>query len=239
MIYNFRIFHLFTVLIAVFFVSCECVPDINTPKVITPDQYANILFSNCNSNFDLLKFKTDGGNVFNSYYLENKSIYQQVIPGLANVNIFTYGDSVLFNSVMDLQKAKPYTFIAFGSQDRVQGMMLDDTIAAYSNSNAYFRCVNLANESPYIMFKVNGTYSIPIVQPFRSSSKFYPTYSGVYNIEILNATTDSLMMSYRNLTLLPGIAYTFVLRGYFTGFGNEKLNLWIIESDFLMKSKKE
>jgi hypothetical protein len=206
-----------------------------------------VQFSDCNSDYDYLNFITESGTVsINTYYLSDKYNYQPIIPGLATINIKNSNDSVLFNSVMELEKAKPYTFLAYGTQSRVQGMLLHDTIPDYSVNNSYFRFVNLANgtlandsDKTYIMFRIKGTYAISMIQPFKSASKFYPSYSGVYSIDILNAMNDSLLITKRNMSLEPGKSYTFVLRGYYKGFGNQKLNLWIIESDFLLNLKEE
>ena len=219
--------------------ACECVPDIDTPKEITPDQYANVMFLNSNSDYELLKFKTESDNfVINSYYLTDEFSYQDMIPGIVNVQIFTPGDSMLFNSVMDLKKAYPYMFFAFGNSDRVQGMLLVDTINNFSRNNSYFRCINLANYSPYIMFKIIGSYSIPTIRPFKTASSFFPTYSGTYNSEIRNATNDSLVLFYQNAEFKAGRAYSLLLRGYYGGIGHQKMNFQIIESDFLYKKEE-
>lgn len=220
--------------------ACECVPDINTPKDIKPDQYANVMFVNSNCDFDLLKFKTEY-DVFtiNSYYLTDDYYYQSMIPGITNVRILTPDDSILFNSMMDLKKAFPYTFFAFGNIDRMQGLLLTDTINNYLPNNTYFRCVNLANLSPYIMFNVIGSYSIPTIQPFKTSSAFFPTYSGYYNVEIKNATNDSLLLFVEKVQFKPGRAYSLLLRGYYKGIGRRRLDLKIIESDFLYNKEQE
>ncbi len=222
------------------FNACECVPDINTPKEIKPDQFSNVMFINSNSDFDLLKFKTEAGDFSaNVYYLEENYSYQSIIPGIVNIKIATAKDSLLFNSVMDLKRAFPYTFFAFGTSDRMQGFLLTDTINNYASNNSYFRCINLANFSPYIMFKIIGSYSIPTIRPFKTASNFYPTYSGIYNIEIRNATNDSLMLYEKNIEFKAGRAYSLLLRGYFHGMGHQELNLKVIESDFLFRREQE
>jgi len=218
--------------------ACECVPDINAPKEIKPDQYANVQFVNCNSDFELLRFKTES-DIFtiNSYYLDKEYKYQSMIPGITNIKITDDSDSLLFNSILDLKKAYPYTFFAFGNINRVQGMLLPDTINNYISTNSYFRCINLANLSPYIMFKIIGTYSIPSIHPFKSYSAYFPTYSGIYNIEIRNATNDSLLLFEENIKFDPGRAYSLVLRGYYEGISRRNLNLKVIESDFLLNKQ--
>ncbi len=220
--------------------SCECVPDINTPKEIKPDQYSNVMFINSNPDFDLLKFATEAGNFSaDVYYLAEDYDYQSIIPGIVNIQILAGKDSLLFNSVMDLKRAFPYTFFAFGTSDRMQGFVLTDTIDNYASNNSYFRCINLANYSPYIMFKIIGTYSIPTIRPYKTASNFFPTYSGVYNVEIRNAMTDSVLLYEKNIEFKPGYAYSLLLRGYYKGMGHQKMNLKVIESDFLLKREQE
>ena len=219
--------------------SCECVPDIVTPRKIIPDQYANVMFLNSNSDFDLMKFQTESGNfVVNSFYLTEKFSYQSMIPGIVNVQILTQRDSMLFNSVMDLNKSYPYTFFAFGNADRVQGLLLVDTVFRYSKYNTFFRCINLAMSSPYIKFLIVGSYPIEKIKPYKTSSGFYPISSGLYKIEIRNATNDSLLLTYNNAEFKPGRAYSLLLRGYYSGIGHRKMNLQIVESDFLYKKSQ-
>jgi len=136
--------------------------------------------------------------------------------------------------MMDLAKAKPYTFFAFGNYDRVQGMLLHDSINAYSSNNSFFRCVNLGNETPYIRFLVIGSYTVPVTRPFKTASEFLPTYSGVYKIEIRNATNDSLMIEKQQVEFDPGKAYSIVLRGDYEGTVRKKINIQIVKNSFLL-----
>jgi hypothetical protein len=131
----------------------------------------------------------------------------------------------------------PYTFIAYGSRSRVQGLLLSDSIDNYSPNNAYFRCINVGNETPYITFRITGAYTIQQTKPYRTYSQYSPTYSGNYNIDILDANTDSLMITFRNREFAAGKAYSLVLRGDYDGIGMQKMDLQIVESDFMLMKK--
>lgn len=219
-------------------VSCECVTDIKTDREITPSQYAHVMFVNSNSGFDQLRMNTGAiGFILNSYYSEDMFVYKDLIPGIQNIYITTKEDSLLYNGVTELQRGVPYSFIAYGNKSRVQGIVLNDSIENYSPNNAYFRCINLGNETPYITFRITGSYPIQQIKPFRTFSKYSPTYSGNYNIDILDATKDSLMLSLRNREFAPGKAYSIILRGEFKGIGMQKMDLQIVESEYMLLKK--
>jgi hypothetical protein len=88
------------------------------------------------------------------------------------------------------------------------------------------------------MFRITSSDPKWQIKPFRTISPFTPTYSGNYNIDILDATTDSLMLSLRNREFVPGKAYSIILRGDFKGIGMQKMDVQFIESDFMLMKKK-
>jgi len=224
---------------AAFIISCECVTNIETPRLETPSQFSHILYVNANSGFDQLKMNTGSeGFILNSYYSEDNFNYKDMLPGTQNFYITTKSDSVLFNGLTDLQKGLPYTFIAYGNHSRVQGIILNDSIENYTPNNCYFRCINLGNETPYIMFRLTSSDPKWQIKPFRTISPFTPTYSGNYNIDILDATTDSLLLSLRNRVFAPGKAYSIILRGDFKGIGMQKMDIQIVESDYMLLKNK-
>ena len=230
---------LLSCIFAVFIVSCECVVNIDTDRIITPSQYAQVLFINANSGFEQLKiFTGSDGFIMNSYFSEDIFNYKDVLPGTQNFYIKTNNDSLLFNGLTEMDRGAPYTFIAYGNKSRVQGILLSDTIENYSPNNAYFRCINLGNETPYVMFRITGSYPIQQIKPYRTFSKYTPTYNGRYNIDILDATTDSLMLSYRNKELTAGKIYSLILRGDFKGTGMQKMDLQLVESDYYPNKSK-
>lgn len=223
-------------MVSLLVVACECVPDVATPKEITPEQYANVMFINANSYFDYIKFKVEGQSKnINAFYLNNEYIYYDIIPGKINFRILTSTDSMIFNSMMSLKKAVPYTLFTFGSSNRILTLLLEDTISNYTPNNSYFRCINLVPEKIYMMFVLKGSYDIPSIRPYKTHTRFDPTYSGVYDIDIINTDNDSLLLTYRRVTFKPGLAYSLLLRGELDKAGKQKINLEIISHDFWLK----
>lgn len=220
-------------------VSCECVPDVATPKEITPEQYANVMFINANPYFDHLKFRVEGNaKNINAFYFNNDFNYYDIIPGKINFRILTSTDSMIFNSMMSLKKAVPYTLFAFGSSNRILTQLLEDTISNYTPNNSYFRCINLVPEKIYMMFLLKGSYEIPNIRPYRTHTRFDPTYSGTYDIQIINTENDSLLITHRRVIFEPGLAYTLLLRGNLNETGKQKINLEIISHDFWLRKSK-
>ena len=230
------------VFLAFCFYSCECVPGINTPREITPSQYAHVMFINSISGYDWDYVRMNTGyqnHVDDSYYNSSSYTYKEIIPALTNIYIQSpNNDSLIYNGLIDIQMAVPYTYIAYSANDRIQGMMLNDSIDSYSKTNAYFRCVHIGNDVPIVLFKIKDQYSIPITSSFRKSSQFNAVVqSNKYDIGVYDVN-DSLLVGLNNQQFTAGVAYTIILRGYYKGTGKQKLNLFIVESDFWLNGQK-
>jgi len=218
------------------------VPGIDTPRVITPSQYAHVMFINNISEFDWNYVKINTGyqnHIDDAYYNEATFSYKEIIPALTNIYIKPQtSDTLVYNGLIDVQMAVPYTFITYCTNDRIQGMMLNDSIENYSKSKAYFRCVHIGNEIPIVTFRIEDQYPISISGAFRRASQFKAVVeSNTYKIGVYDIN-DTLIASINNIQFQAGKAYTIILRGYYNGTGSTKpkLNLFIVDSDFWLKN---
>lgn len=221
-------------------VSCQCVPGLDTEKEITPSDYAKVMCINGIPKLD--KVSIDAGNyklhTALNYDLEEGYKYSNVPPGVVNFYVSIRDDSVLFNGLANLSRGKAYTFLLYPLKtknlERVQAMLLYDTISGFSKTNSYFRFVNISPEAPTtLLFEVKGDYAIPLGLGFRSFSKFLTVYSGNYTISVKNPENDSTIKILRNFSFAPGKGYTIIFRGYYNA-GNSAIgpNLLVVRHNF-------
>lgn len=213
--------------------GCQCVTSIDTPKDINPTFFAHVLFVNAHPNIDEMNVSMDNEIVARSlYYNSSPKSYVNLSPGSRNILITSSEDSVLFNSSLDISDKQNYTFITYGTDNRLQTMFFNDSIPNYSENNAYFRFVDVAPESPIFIVKISDQYPIQSSLQYRSSTKFYPAPAGKYNLQLKNAVTDSLILDDENFELKTGKIYTILIKGYYEGVGAQKMQFHMIENTY-------
>ncbi len=238
-----NIFILFSFLNALLLLSgCECVTNIDTPRVITPSQYAHVLFLNSIPETDLVK-------VWSEFWRDNLKInyepdleqtqYQDIEPGTNNIKLLSKKDSILFNGIIDLNQKHYYTFIGYGFESRVQALLLNDSINNYLKTNTYFRCIHVSADAPHVIFKIYNQFPIYFSLPFRAFTKFTAVIPSQYNIEVKDAMTDSTLLVMKNVVFEQGKIYNIILRGYYETLGNNEFSLQVISSDVYLKKKDE
>jgi len=217
-------------------IGCQCIPSLDTEQEITPSQYSKVMCVNCAPQFEKLKIYAGDFLLHSALYygMEEGFRYINVLPGVINFVVLYKSDSTLFNGMVSLRKAVPYTFFIYQLQKRIQPLLLYDTLSSYSFTNSYFRFVNIANNSPgSLVFTVEQQYPVAVGLGFRSFTKFFTTYPEKYNIEIRDAEKNSVLFFYKSYSFLPGKGYTIVLRGDFkvaSGIGSP--SVLIIQHNF-------
>jgi len=216
--------------------GCQCIPGLETEQEITPSLYSRVLCVNCAPQFEKLKIYAGDFLLHSALYygMEEGFRYINVLPGVINFIVIYKSDSTLFNGMVSLRKAVPYTFIIYQLQKRIQPLLLYDTLSSYSLTNTYFRFINVANNSPgTLVFQIEHQYPFVLNLNFRSYSKFFTTYPERYNITIRDVEKDSILLFIKNYNLLPGKGYSIILRGDFKNAGNFAApSLLIIQHNF-------
>lgn len=219
----------------VLFVSCQCVPGLDTERDITPSQYARVMSINCVPN-QKIGVIISGREIHSalSYDMEEGFKYFNVSPGISNFSITLKNDSVVYNGFAELKKGYAYSLFVYPFNKRIQPLLLFDTISNYSSSNSYFRFVFLAPmQTPTLLFQVEDQYPISVGLSFRFASKFLTTYPGKYQIKVSDPEKDSTLRKLVNFQFKPGKGYSIVLRGYVESQDpNTSLNLLVIEHNF-------
>ncbi len=214
---KFRFYKLLFLLLGLL-LGCQCIPSLDTEQEITPSQYSKVMVVNCSPQFEKLKVFAGDYLLHSALYygMEEGFRYSNIPPGVVNFIVLYKSDSTLYNGMVSLRKAFPYTFLIYQLQKRIQVYLSYDTLSSYSSTNTYFRFINVANNSPSsLVFQIEHQYPLALSLGFRNHTKYFTTYPERYNITIKDAEKDSVLIGIRNYYFMQGKGYSIILRGDF------------------------
>ncbi|MDX9789811.1 MAG: hypothetical protein RBT61_03185, partial [Candidatus Kapabacteria bacterium] len=96
--------------------SCNCVPEISTPKIIAPDNYSNALLINAISDREILSAESDEIPLLVKLsYSEPDYHYQKLNAGNSYLRLIDETSKMsLFNLPIVLEKFEYYSIVFFG-----------------------------------------------------------------------------------------------------------------------------
>jgi hypothetical protein len=212
------------------FSACECVPGIDTPKIIEPVDFSNVLFINAMPDVDMVDvWSTDHLVLGNLSYDNNQNIYKKIGAGSSNIKFILQKDStIIFNSSTELIKNGNYTFIGFGRKTRIKGMLMSDSIDSYTPNNAYVRFAHVSDDAPAVKFVINS-YPINPSLSYNSYTSIYPIPTGIYSLSVNDTLTNSTLTTKDSIEIKAGSLYNLILRGHYTGSQTRKLECIVVE----------
>lgn len=212
--------------------GCECVPGIDTPKIIEPTESANVLFIHALP--DLGRFDIESklsrfsdftyGGGFTSYYKININDNIRLLQ--------TNGELIntLYRASLDLSKGKYYTLIFYGGKSRIREILLSDTIQNFNQASAFLRIANVALDINSLKVILSRTIE-PITIPYSSFTGFFPVDAGSYKIEVRDVLNDTLIAESPDANLINGKAYTLIMEGYYGREDFRKVKCRLVQND--------
>lgn len=217
-------------LITLFFVSCECVTKLDTQKVIEPTEFAHVMFINVIADVDSVDICSldkiiERNLLYDSAYVD----YIKIPSGLSSIRIQNFKDSAIhFNSMLELIKDNNYTFFAFGTKSRVNGLLINDSIENKILTNAYVRLIHLSQDAPEVDFAFDNLQMNQEVK-YKSYTKFMPIPTGVFTLIINDINNGSELIKVTDYSFKPGKFYNLLLKGYYNQPNLRQLKCDIIE----------
>jgi len=220
--------------LAILLLGCECPTDIDTPTIIKPTIFANILFvnampeQNLNKLYVLSASKVIEGIDTISYSdtLDRSfltKLYRSVgviVGGKKNTLRLakTEGDTLrlLFNTILNIEKNKSYTFIAYGGEESIQSLMVTDSIENLQPENIYIRCFNVSPDAPVMYITVSTEmYSRSFSLASGQVSDIANSPSGDYTITLTSADSTIKNLQIPNVKFQKGRINNVIFRGNF------------------------
>ncbi|MCL5991418.1 MAG: DUF4397 domain-containing protein [Bacteroidetes bacterium] len=216
-----------------FLVSCECVTKLDTPKVVEPTDFAKVMFINSMPEIDSVDICSVDKIISRNILYDSASVeYKVIASGLTSIRVQSYKDSTIyFNTMLDLTKDAYYTFFAYGTKSRTNGLLINDSIGKAVPTNAYVRFVHLSQDAPEIVFAF-GSYQINQPLKYKSYTKFMPIPTGIFTLIINDSGDGSEIIKVENYNFKPGKYYNLLLKGYYKQPNSRKLTCEIIEFTF-------
>lgn len=223
-------FYLLIFIPIVFLISCECVPDIVTPKVIIPTYFGNVKFINAITDLDSVDLCA-GDKIISikNLYDSADAKYKAIASGISSIRVQGNEDSAIYyNTMIELKIKAYYTFIAFGTKSRTNGLLLSDSIENAVPTNAYVRFIHLSPDAPEVVFSVG---SLEFTQPanFKSYTEFLPIPTGKFTLIIKDSGNGNEIKKVENYNFKPGKYYDLILKGYYIQPKNKELTCQVIE----------
>ncbi len=209
------------IVIGLFQLACECVPGLNTPKVIDPSVSANIAFVHSLPDIGSLYPKTNN-NVFNEI---NYTSYNISYNKLAVYDIITLENSnknILYRQVVELRQNAFYTIIFYGIGNRIREILLDDSVRKTDGENSFVRFVHTGINTGAVAFKLNDSI-VTNIMTYGSYTEFKEIEPGKYSVNAFNIVNDSLIASISDFTFSDKQKYLVILKGYLIGNSSRPL----------------
>jgi hypothetical protein len=213
----------------IFLSGCECAPDINTPKIISPDAYSNALMLNAIPDREILAVESNEVPLLNKIsYTGNDNSYQKISSGDSYLRLLDAASNLsLFNIPLRLEKSEYYTIIFYGYRNSAKALVLKDEFPQ-SNDKALFRFVHTAFDAGNFVFSISGANNHEEEMPFRSFSNLSDLLPGLYKIKISLPQGNSIIE--KDVQIKGGSIYTILLKGTESLVTNKPLIIDVIEA---------
>lgn len=204
-------------LVVAAFASCK--KDDDTPA---PVEEAKIKIKHASPDAPSVDLYVDGAKINTAALAYNNNTgYVKIKAGARNIKVNAAGATTsVINSNVTLTKDKNYTLFAANRLSAIEGVLLEDNLAAPAAGKAHVRFVHLSPDAPAVNI-VNGTATTNMFSSlaFKSGTAFTPvdaTAAGTaFAFNIRNASTSAAVTTI-NANLVAGKIYTIVIRGFVT-----------------------
>ena len=94
---------------------------------------------------------------------------------------------------------------------------LKDDNVPVTKSQAYLRFINLSHNSPLLTLSLPNNFILFNEAEYLETTSYYQLSPGIYNFEVLFASSDVTAKYIKNITLVGGKFYTIYILGVFNG----------------------
>ncbi|HRP02794.1 MAG TPA: hypothetical protein PLE30_09125 [Candidatus Kapabacteria bacterium] len=139
-------------IITLFIYACECVPGLDTPKEITPENSTDCIFINGVEDNESLYIETDDIKISgNISYRQSKFEYKRVKVGNYYLKIKANDSlSIIYNSPIKFRKDKKYILCAYGKDYSIETLLIEQGLSEAKWS----KIINLSGELTPLQVKI-------------------------------------------------------------------------------------
>jgi hypothetical protein len=213
--------------------GCECVTNLDTPKIISPDDYSEVIIINAIPDRESLQIES------NDIPLLNKADYSNPYPNYRKINsgasFLRLMDDVsklyLVNMPIELNKFGNYTILFYGYRNSVKPLIIEDSLRKFQKSaNSFYRFVHISFDTQILEFKIKSSTESKYELNFRSFTELKEILPGKYDIEVYNPINNKLVANFKDFQANSKFLYNFVLKGTSLTSPSKPLTLDIIST---------
>lgn len=214
--------------------GCECVPDINTPKEITPDNFSYVRIINALP--DHTEISTESNDIkliIPALYSNEDSVtYQKFHTGNSMIKIYSLAhEQVIANQPYMLAKDKHYSLVAYGRGSIALTTLIEDNYTNLELGKSAVRLLNFSTGRNEFKFVLAGTQNFEQELAFSSYSEFITIQSGDYKVTLKDDI--GTIIAEENMKIAPGVNYDIISKGYLT----DALNNILLQSISIKKTE--
>lgn len=147
------------------------------------------------------------------------SKYFTLTPGEYNFQLYltgTYDKPILSQDIQLVANAN-YTISLVTLSNNLFLFRLKDDNIPVTKSQAYLRFINLSENSPLLTLSLPNNFILFNGAEYLETTSYYQLSPGIYNFEVLFASSDVTAKYIKNITLDGGKFYTIYILGVFNG----------------------
>ena len=170
----------------------------------------------------------------NVAYPDNSS-YKEINSGSANIKISPTGTTTyVIDTTLNLKANTNYSVFAVDYVSMIQAAVVKDDLTDPASGKSHIRFFHLSPNAPAVDIAVTDGPVLFADRKFNdqatnpSYANFTPVNAGTYNLEVMAAGTNTVVLSLPNITLAAGKIYTVFAKGLLGESGGQALGAPII-----------
>ncbi len=217
-------------------IGCECVPGLDTPKVIDPQNSSSVAFIHSLPDIGSLNIVTSF-NIYSNLNYSNDFLLYNKLAVMDNLVLKNINGNIIYRQIIELSKDSYYTMIFFGAGNRIREIFLYDSISGYESNFALVRFVHTAVNTGAVRFSVNDSM-ITSIMTYGSYTEFKQLSPSKFSIKAINIVNDSLIAINDEYKFEKNRKYLVLLKGYFSGNPNRPLECRIMQYEQSVSKKQ-
>ena len=168
----------------------------------------------------------------------NNSTYTGVNAGSTNIKVSPAGTTTnVIDANVTLAANTNYSVFAIDSVAKIKAAVVTDNLTAPAAGKAHVRFFHFSPNAPAVDIAVMGGPVLFSNRTFNDQSgntalaNFTPVDAATYNLEVILAGTNTVVLSVPNVPITAGKIYTVFAKGFVTGTGAQALGAQLIANN--------
>jgi len=153
----------------------------------------------------------------------NNTGYLGVPAGDRKIDVKAAGtETAVISATLTLDAGKIYSVYAINGLDDIEPLVTEDDLTAPASGKAHVRFLHLSPDAPAVDIRVTDGPTLWQNRTFKDDgATFAPVDAGTYDLEVVLAGTDTVVLDLPGIALSDGAIYTVFAKGFVADLGAE------------------